>query len=66
MRDPDEVVANAKLKATRVRYAEAVVRWRTAREQAERNLQAAEHELAQSLAELFRTPESVRRAGVGR
>ena len=54
MRDPDEVIAIAKLKAARVRYIEAVVRRRAARDEAEANLRRAEHEIAEALGQLFR------------
>lgn len=64
MPDPNDIVA--KLKDARERYLEAVIRWRAAREEAEKNLQAAEHDVAQSLAELFRTrPESVTQLRAG-
>jgi len=58
MRNPDEMVS--KIRAARVRYLEAVVRWRAARDEAERNLKAAEHDLAQSLALVDRRAEGVR------
>ena len=52
LRNPDEMIS--KLRAARVCYVEAVVRWRTARDEAEKNLKAAEHTLAKSLARLER------------
>lgn len=55
MKNPEEIIS--KIRAARVRYLEAVVRWRAVRDEAEKNLQAAEHDLAQGLA-LVDRPES--------
>ena len=51
--NPNEIVL--RLQEARIRYVEAVVRWRAARNEAEKNLRAAEHEFAQALAKLERS-----------
>lgn len=52
MPEPQDVIA--KLKGIRVRYLEEIVNWRAARDEADTKLRAAEQEMAQVLAQLFR------------
>ena len=63
MNHPDEIVS--RVQAVRVRYLDAVIRWRAAREDADAKLREAEHELAQGLAELFRRPKNVTQLRAG-
>lgn len=51
--DPNEIVS--RLREARIRYVEAVVRWRAARDDAEKNLRVAEHEFARAIAALERS-----------
>jgi hypothetical protein len=51
--NPNEMVL--RLREARIRLVEANVRWRSARDEAEKNLRAAEHEFAQALASLERS-----------
>jgi hypothetical protein len=54
MNNPDEALS--RIRAAREQYLRAVVEWRHERDVTEAKLRAAEHELSQSLAQLFRAP----------
>jgi hypothetical protein len=54
MNKPDEIIS--RMTAAREQYLRAVVEWRRERDASETKLRAAEHELAQSLARLYRAP----------
>jgi hypothetical protein len=55
MNKPDEIICS--IRAARERYLLAVLEWRRERDASEAKLRIAEHELAQSLAQLFCAPE---------
>lgn len=51
--NPNEMVL--RLREARIHYVDALVRWRAARDEEDKKLRAAEHELAQALARLERS-----------
>lgn len=62
MDQPEEILS--RIKAARELYLLAVVEWRRERDASEAKLRAAEHALAQGLAQLFCAPEITKlRAG---